>query len=155
MKETIDKESVVQDARAAFLRFMTSRGLNVTSQRQAIANIFFGLSGHHSLEELYHEISRRDPSIGQTTVYRTLKLLCEAGLAGEIHFGDGMTRYEPMQPEGHHDHLICQKCGKTVELCDQRVEKIQRELAEQHGFTLLGHVHNLYGLCEACRGKKQ
>ncbi len=142
------------NASDAFLRFMASRGLNVTSQRQAIAEIFFSLTGHHSLEEIYQQIFRRDPSIGQTTVYRTLKLLCEAGLASELHFGDGMARYEPARPDGHHDHLICQKCGKTVEICDERIEKIQKELAERYGFSLLGHVHNLYGLCDACRGGK-
>ena len=136
---------------ADFLDFMSRKGLNTTSQRRVIAEAFFELPGHHSLEEFYQYILGRDPGIGQTTVYRTLKLLCDAGLATEIHFSDGITRYEVARPDSHHDHIVCLSCGKIVEICDQRIEKLQRELAEKHGFSLNGHVHNLYGLCADCR----
>ncbi|MBO5490695.1 Fur family transcriptional regulator [uncultured Desulfovibrio sp.] len=136
-----------------FLEFMNRKGLNTTSQRRTIAEAFFELPGHHSLEEFYQHILQRDPGIGQTTVYRTLKLLCDAGLAMEIHFTDGITRYEIAKPDSHHDHLVCLECGKIVEICDGRIEKIQRELAENHGFRLRGHVHNLYGICAECRQK--
>ena len=136
---------------ADFLDFMSRKGLNTTSQRRVIAVAFFELPGHHSLEEFYQYILGRDPGIGQTTVYRTLKLLCDAGLATEIHFSDGITRYEVARPDSHHDHIVCLSCGKIVEICDQRIEKLQRELAEKHGFSLNGHVHNLYGLCADCR----
>lgn len=135
----------------AFLEFMSREGLNTTSQRRAIAEAFFDLPGHHSLEEFYQHILQRDPGIGQTTVYRTLKLLCDAGLATMTHFSGGITRYEVARPDSHHDHLVCLHCGKVVEICEPRIEKLQRELAEKHGFCLSGHVHNLYGLCEACR----
>ena len=83
---------------ADFLDFMSRKGLNTTSQRRVIAEAFFELPGHHSLEEFYQYILGRDPGIGQTTVYRTLKLLCDAGLAMEIHFSDGITRYEVARP---------------------------------------------------------
>ena len=136
---------------ADFLEFMNRKGLNTTSQRRIIAEAFFELPGHHSLEEFYQHILQRDPGIGQTTVYRTLKLLCDAGMAMEIHFSDGITRYEVARPDSHHDHLVCLQCGKIVEICDPRIEKLQRELAEKYGVKLRGHVHNLYGLCEACR----
>ena len=136
---------------ADFLDFMSRKGLNTTSQRRVIAEAFFELPGHHSLEEFYQYILGRDPGIGQTTVYRTLKLLCDAGLATEIHFSDGITRYEVARPDSHHDHIVCLSCGKIVEIRDQRIEKLQRELAEKHGFSLNGHVHNLYGLCADCR----
>lgn len=138
---------------ADFLEFMNRKGLNTTSQRRVIAEAFFELPGHHSLEEFYQHILRRDPGIGQTTVYRTLKLLCEAGLGMEIHFSDGITRYEVARPDSHHDHLVCLQCGKIVEIYDPRIEKLQRELAEKHGFSLCGHVHNLYGLCADCRAQ--
>ena len=136
---------------ADFLDFMSRKGLNTTSQRRVIAEAFFELPGHHSLEEFYQYILGRDLGIGQTTVYRTLKLLCDAGLATEIHFSDGITRDEVARPDSHHDHIVCLSCGKIVEICDQRIEKLQRELAEKHGFSLNGHVHNLYGLCADCR----
>ena len=136
---------------ADFLEFMSRKGLNTTSQRRVIAEAFFELPGHHTLEEFYQHILRRDPGIGQTTVYRTLTLLCDAGLAMEIHFSDGITRYEVARPNSHHDHIVCLSCGKIVEICDPRIEKLQHELAEKHGFSLNGHVHNLYGLCADCR----
>ncbi len=136
-----------------FLAFMSRKGMNTTSQRRTIAEVFLDLPGHHSLEEFYQYILKRDSGIGQTTVYRTLKLLCDAGLATEIHFTDGITRYEIAKPDSHHDHLVCLECGKIVEICDARIEMIQRELAETYGFRLRGHVHNLYGICADCRAK--
>ncbi len=136
-----------------FLNFMKRNGMNSTAQRRTIADLFFKLPGHHSLEEFYQIVSREDPSIGQTTVYRTLKLLCEAGFATEIHLTDDICRYEVADPTKHHDHLICTNCGKVLELCDPRIEKWQKDIAEEHGFVLNGHVHNLYGVCGECREK--
>ncbi len=108
----------------AFLEFMSRKGLNTTAQRRIIADAFFELPGHHSLEEFYQHVQKLDPRIGQTTVYRTLKLLCDAGMATEIHFSDGITRYEVAAPDSHHDHIVCQSCGKIVEIYDPRIEKL-------------------------------
>lgn len=134
-----------------FLAFMNHKGLNTTAQRKAIAEAFFGFPGHHSLEEFYRHLALIDPSIGQTTVYRTLKLLCDAGLATEIQFSDNITRFEVAQPKKHHDHLICLSCGKVIEIFDPEIEKLQKKLARQQGFILKGHSHNLYGLCADCQ----
>ena len=138
-----------------FLAFMKRKGMNTTSQRRIIAETFFNLPGHHSLEEFYQIISQADPGIGQTTVYRTLKLLCEAGFATEIHFSDDITRYEVANHTSHHDHLICVECGDIVEIYDPVIEKWQKVIADYHGYTLTGHVHNLYGTCSKCRQKHE
>lgn len=140
-----------QESLADFLAFINRKGLNTTSQRKTIAEAFFEFPGHHSLEEFYNHIVEQDPGIGQTTVYRTLKLLCDAGLANEIQFSDNITRYEVARPNEHHDHMLCLKCGKIVEIQDARIENLQREIAALHGFALKGHSHNLYGLCEKCK----
>ena len=137
-----------------FLRYMADQGLNVTRQRLRIAEMFFSMEGHHTLDELYGVMRRSEPGLGQTTVYRTLKLLCEAGLALELQFGDGVARFEPVKAKAHHDHLICQKCGKTEEVHSEAIEVLQRELADSHGYQLLGHAHYLYGLCPECRGRQ-
>lgn len=134
-----------------FLRYMADQGLNVTRQRLRIAEMFFSMPGHHTLDELYSVMRRSEPGLGQTTVYRTLKLLCEAGLALELQFGDGVARFEPVKVKAHHDHLICQKCGKTEEFRSEAIEVLQRELADSRGYQLLGHAHYLYGLCPECR----
>lgn len=134
-----------------FVNFMARNGLSNTTQRRAIAQAFFTFPGHHSIDEFYQHVSALDPSIGQTTVYRTLKLLCAAGLASEIQFKDNLARYEVAKPRAHHDHLICLKCGKIVEIYDPRIEALQAEIAQGHNFSLEGHSHNLYGLCQSCR----
>ena len=137
-----------------FLDFMNRHGLNITAQRRVIARAFFEYPGHHTLEEFYQHVQKLDKSIGQTTVYRTLKLLCDARLAMEIHFTDGVTRYEIMTAGSHHDHIMCVSCGKIIEIYDQRIEKLQKQIAQKNNFPLLGHYHVMYGLCEDCRKEK-
>lgn len=141
-----------RDLVADFLAFITSRGMSITPQRRAIAEAFFSYPGHHTSEEFYHHVAAMDASIGQTTVYRTLKLLCAAGLASEIQFSDNVARYEVADTHSHHDHLVCLGCGRVVEVYDPRIESIQGELARTHGFSLQGHTHNLYGYCPQCQG---
>ncbi len=136
-----------------FLMLMNQRGLNTTKQRINIAKIFFTMKGHHSLEDIYQKVSQKVPSIGQTTVYRTIKLLCEVGLAEELQVGDGFARYEPVTTKQHHDHLICKQCGKTVEFSSPEIEKWQNDLATEHEFKLLEHHHILIGLCADCEKK--
>lgn len=134
-----------------FIAFMARNGLSNTSQRRAIAQAFFSFPGHHTIDEFYQHVSSLDPGIGQTTVYRTLKLLCAAGLASEIQFSDNVARYEVARPKAHHDHLICLKCGRIIEIYDPRIEDLQNEIAQEHGFKLSGHSHNLYGDCPICQ----
>lgn len=138
-----------------FLMLMNQRGLNTTQQRVHIARIFFTMKGHHSLEEIYQKIHAKIPSIGQTTVYRTVKLLVEVGLAEELQVGDGFARYEVTTQKQHHDHLVCKECGKTVEFNLPEVEKIQNDLAKLHGFILSDHHHILRGVCGNCTKLKQ
>lgn len=134
-----------------FLDFMNKHKMNTTAQRRRIAEAFFNLPGHHTLEEFYQHIQKLDPSIGQTTVYRTLKLLVAAGLASEIHLTDSVAHYEVVSEGAHHDHLMCVNCNKIEEIYDPEIEKMQRSIAEAHDFTLLAHYHVLYGMCRACR----
>lgn len=140
----------MQDSLESFLRFMSRKGLNTTTQRKAIAEAFFTYPGHHSLEEFYRHVNSFDSSIGQSTVYRTLKLLCEAGLATETQFSDNITRFEVAFPHRHHDHMVCLKCGRIIEITDPEIEKLQLALAKKNGFVLTGHSHTLYGYCGNC-----
>ena len=149
-----DAETNALPSVRAFLDFMSRKGLNTTAQRKVIAEAFFDFPGHHSLEEFYLHVQKKDPSIGQTTVYRTLKLLCDAGLATEIHFSDGIARYEVAHPDSHHDHMVCLSCGRIVEICDERIETLQKDIASAHGFVLSGHIHTLYGICPECRAHR-
>jgi Fur family ferric uptake transcriptional regulator len=138
---------------ARFKDYLRQQGLKSTEQRDAIAHAFFATQRHVSVEELYLEVKRRHPRIGYATVYRMLKLLTECGLAAERHFRDGEARYESAAKR-HHDHLICERCGKIVEFEEEQIEALQRDVARRSGFHLTGHKMELYGLCPACQSRK-
>lgn len=119
----------------------------MTTQRTVIAEVFFHGGKHLSLNEIHALARKRKPSIGYATVYRTMRLLVEGGLAEEHRFGENQTRYEPDLEGEHHDHLICVECGVIVEFEDEAVESRQEVIAKQHGFTVVNHRHEVYVKC--------
>ncbi|HEX5060149.1 MAG TPA: transcriptional repressor [Kofleriaceae bacterium] len=128
------------------------RRLNVTAQREAIVEMFLRTRDHVSIDELLTKVRKRQPRVGYATVYRTLKLLVDSGLAVERQFGDGQARYEVVGD--HHDHLICVKCGLILEFEDDEIERLQDRIASRlGGFTVLRHRHELYGLCPKAAGE--
>lgn len=145
-----------QDPNEALRAYMAERGLKSTRQRDLIARVFFRSRGHLNVDELLARVRRQDPKVSQATVYRTLKLLKESGLAEERHFGDGQARFEPADDRSeHHDHLICTRCGRIVEFVNADIEALQAEEARRHGFTVENHKMELYGVCEACRAAEE
>ncbi|OIQ51392.1 Ferric uptake regulation protein [Pseudodesulfovibrio hydrargyri] len=136
-----------------FAEYLANENLKMTPQRRVILDTLLRKNDHLSSEELYALVKKRDASIGQATVYRTLKLLSDAGLVEPLDFADGVTRYEPCYGKDHHDHLICEQCGKNIEIMDEVIERRQEQLAKEHGFTLIRHKMYLYGLCPDCRKK--
>jgi Fur family ferric uptake transcriptional regulator len=141
----------MQDPMHIFAEYIADNGLKNTPQRRLIVDVFFKAGKHLSTEELYNVIREKDNTVGQATVYRTLKLLCDAGLAKELNFGETTARYEPIEDDSHHDHLICTVCGKNQEVMDTEIERLQDELARRYGFTLTAHRMILYGVCSECR----
>ena len=137
------------DKLARFHEFIKTRGLKSTRQRDDIANWFFGVKGHLSADQIYREIQVVSPGIGFSTVYRTMKLLCESGLVSERHFRDGEALYETVAE--HHDHCICTSCGKIIEFENEKIELLQEQVARQFGFRLVTHKMELYGICAECR----
>jgi Fur family ferric uptake transcriptional regulator len=134
-----------------FLQHILKRGLKRTSQRDLILDMFLRTEEHLSSEDLYRLVQKVDPSIGQTTVYRTLKLLTEAGLAREVRFGDGRTHYEHNYKHQHHDHMICSECGRIIEFFSAELEAIQDAMAAKHRFQVTQHLLRIIGVCAECR----
>ena len=130
---------------------MAKKGLRSTDQRRLIVDTFFRAPNHISIEELLAQVREKEPKVGYATVYRTLKLLTECGVAHERRFGDGLTRYELADDTSHHDHLICLECGDIVEFEEPRIENLQEETAKRLGFQFTGHKMELYGVCRDCR----
>ena len=135
-----------------FQNFASSKGLKSTRQRDMILDCFLSCDQHLSTEELYLKLKESMPGIGFATVYRTLKLFAESGIAREIQFGDGQTRYEHLHAGEHHDHLVCTRCGAIMEFENETIEKLQAEVARNHGFTIMNHKLELYGICAKCKG---
>jgi len=116
----------------------------MTGQRRTIARVLSEASDHPDAEELHARASRLDPRISIATVYRTVKLLEEAGLLEKRDFGDGRARFEDSQ-RAHHDHLIDMDTGRVIEFCDPEIEALQERIARRLGYRLLGHRLELYG----------
>ncbi len=132
-------------------RYMAERGLKSTRQRTLIVELFFDMHGHFSVEEVWARVRQDDPRVSVATVYRTMKLLSDSGLAHANNFGDGQTRYEAAVGREHHDHLICTRCATIIEFENDQIERMQDGVARRHGFKVTSHKMELYGLCKACQ----
>jgi Fur family ferric uptake transcriptional regulator len=138
------------DRIAVFNDYIRRKGLKNTSQRMTILETFLGVKDHYSTEDLYLKLRKEHPKIGYATVHRTLKLFSESGIAIELNFGDGQTRFEPFTVDQHHDHLVCTNCGLIIEFSEPQIEKLQEQVAAQYNFKIARHRHELYGLCSDC-----
>ncbi len=146
----IFNEAAMSKIAEGWSRFLAEKGLKNTRQREAVAEVFFSTSGHISAEDLYRKVSRDHPGVGLTTVYRTLRLLTEAGLAKERRFVEPQGVYEKEDNDRHHDHLICTRCGNIIEFKEPTIESMQEAVARRYGFVVTDHKMELYGLCRSC-----
>ena len=143
----------MEKTKQIFRTFINNKNLRYTVQRDILIEELYINGGHLTPDEFSEIIKNRHPEIGKATVYRTLKLLEEAKLISKIEFGDGRIRYEICTDKEHHDHLICEKCKKSVEVIDPKIESLQKRLAQKHGFELTGHRLYLFGICKNCQKK--
>ncbi len=134
-----------------FRKYLEARRLKQTPHRLFILESFIANEGHRSVEDIYNDVRKLDPRVGYTTIYRTMKLLTDAGLAREVDLGDGMTRYEHLYNHKHHDHMICTVCGKSIEFFNAEIERAQDAASEKLGFHVHDHRLQIYGLCRTCR----
>ncbi len=141
-----------KDSKDHWRAYLQRKGLKTTQQREAIVDAFLRSSGHVALEDLLASARRQHPRVGLATVYRTVKLLEEAGIAAARHFGPGQTLYEIAGGRAHHDHLICDHCGFIIEFESDEIEQLQDAAAQRLGFRVLRHRHELFGICDKTRG---
>lgn len=135
------------------LEHLQRAGLRRTAQRDLILEMFLRNEEHLTSEDLYRLVQRQDPTVGHTTVYRTLKLLTDAGLAREARFGDNRTYYEHHYNHQHHDHMICTGCGKVIEFYSAEIESLQDQMADNFGFRPTHHSLRLWGVCSGCQNE--
>ena len=132
MSETIEKKCI-------------TKGVKLTDQRKVIAKIMSESDDHPNVDELYKRVSKIDSKISIATIYRTVKLFEEVGILAKHDFKGGKARYEELS-EGHHDHLIDIKTGEIIEFVDDEIEKLQKKVADRHGYALVDHKLELYGI---------
>jgi Fur family ferric uptake transcriptional regulator len=126
-------------------------GLKVTLPRVKILNVLENNAQRHlSAEDVYKELLSTGEEIGLATVYRVLTQFEGAGLVCRHHFEGGQSVFE-LNRGGHHDHLVCIKCGAVVEFVEEVIEERQRAIAQRHGFTIEDHSLVIYGLCPECQ----
>ena len=139
-----------QPEKAVFLRFLKSRGLKVTRQREAVVNEIFSDSGHFEAEELVHRLRGNRTRVSRATIYRTLELLRECQLVEKLDLGQSGSFYEYVNPGEHHDHLICLQCDSVIEFHNEKLERTQAEICRNFGFQETHHSLRIFGLCSKC-----
>ncbi|MDD5566194.1 MAG: Fur family transcriptional regulator [Candidatus Omnitrophica bacterium] len=138
-------------------------GYRLTIGREAILDVLSKSEGHLSAEDIYMKVHPRYPSVGLTSIYRTLDVLSHLGLVYKLDFGDGRARYELAEgPKGshHHHHLVCTDCNRVIDYTDfiddevELLRQTEKGLGEKYKFKITNHVIQFYGLCERCGSRK-
>ena len=127
----------------------TSSPLRRTRQRAAVGEILAELAEFRTAQQIHDELRHKGDSIGLTTVYRTLQSLADQGEVDAIRTGDGETAYRRCST-GHHHHLVCRSCGRTVEVSGPAVETWAGAVAREHGFRDVSHDLEIFGTCADC-----
>jgi Fur family ferric uptake transcriptional regulator len=143
------KSAFGKEEKAVFAEFIRKGRLKRSEQRDVILDTFLRSERHLSVDDLLRLVQKKRPDIGRTTVYRTLKLLREAGLASQLDV-QGQARFEHEYNRQHHDHFICDACGEIIEFSSPQIEQLQDDIAAGLGFVIEGHRHQIYGLCRRC-----
>ncbi len=138
-----------------FSDYLKTKDLKLTSQRKEILEAFLNTERHVTTEELYNIVKKKTSNIGHATVFRTLKLMSEAGLARTVNLGSKVARFEHKLGHEHHDHLVCIKCGRCIEAVDPEIEKLQKRLTSKFSFTPTSHKMEIFGICKNCRRKSK
>ncbi|MFE5479214.1 Fur family transcriptional regulator [Nocardia sp. NPDC056541] len=124
-------------------------GVRSTRQRSAISALLDNIDEFRSAQELHDELRKRGEGIGLTTVYRTLQSLADAGMVDVLRTDTGESVYRQCS-SGHHHHLVCRQCGRTVEVEGPTVEAWAETIASEHGFTEVSHTLEIFGTCREC-----
>lgn len=146
------RSGYVERVRGVFSDELARRGQRLTSQRARILDHLLAADRHVGFDEIYAAL--KSSGVGRATVFRTMKVLQDAGLVSRVNGPDGAARFEVELERPHHDHLICTVCGSIEEVRWPDLEKIQHRVCHQAGFEPLWHRHEIFGRCRTCRGKK-
>ncbi len=135
---------------STFRESLTAMGLKFTRERRLILDEVFRNHGHFEADDIVFGLRHRGHRVSRASVYRALPLLVRSGLLREVHSSEKHSHYEHVFGHGHHDHLICTECGRTIEFYSPAIERLQAEICNEHGFLAAGHSLEITGVCDAC-----
>jgi len=145
----------VRSAKTVFKQYLKEKGMLPSKQREQVLEAFMKARSHLAIDDLYNAVRKKNPRIGLATVYRTMRVICKAGLAREVDFGDGLRRFEHKYRRQHHHHLVCIKCGRVIEVASGEIENLQKKLAKQHNFAPTKDTMKIFGICSKCKHSKK
>jgi len=137
-----------------FARFLAERGLRLTPQRRLVLARAFADRGHFDAERLYDSLCREGCAVSRATVYRTLALLVQSNLVGEMPL-EGRAGFEQAVGQRHHDHLICLGCGRIMEFHEPAIERLQEAVCRRNQFAASSHSLQIRGLCVKCAAQRR
>lgn len=149
--QPVTSRQMVREAQEVLRLHLKRVGLKQTEQRNTILRTFLETREHLSTEELYRLVQKKDARIGMTTVYRTLKLFADCGLASEVEFHDGKARFEHQYNRRNHHHMVCTKCGSSVEFFSPEIGALEHQISRRYAYQATRHTFQIYGLCAACQ----
>lgn len=130
---------------------LQSEGLRFTKQRESVWEEILSTDDHRDADEIYMAIRKKGTAVSRATVYRTIDVLVKNNMVRKLDVGIGPSKFEHKMDALHHDHIICIQCGRIEEFMVDRIEELQDQVAEEYGFKLVRHIHQLFGLCKDCR----
>jgi len=138
-----------------FKSFLKNNNSLWSSEREQITRYVLSHSDHFSADDLYLLLKQEEYAVSRATVYRTLDLLVKSELVVKTQLESGAYLYEHAKDSAHHDHLICNKCGKIIEFHSDGIESLQEQIVKKNKFHMTGHSLRIYGICKECRGKEK
>ena len=144
------RDDVRSKVRAPAMSETTLPRARATRQRAAVSALLDNVDDFRTAQQLHDLLRSRGEGVGLTTVYRALQSLADAGEVDVLRTGGGETAYRRCRSTGHHHHLVCRTCGRTVEVAGPAVERWADRVAAEHGFTDVSHTIEVFGTCASC-----
>jgi Fur family ferric uptake transcriptional regulator len=143
------------DVRAAFSGYLRANGLSYTSQRKIVLDEVLRGPTHFDVEDLVAQVRRKKAGVSRATVYRTVNHLARARMVRKMDFDESHAHFEVVSKGNHHEHLVCERCGRIVEFADSKLEQRIRRMADENGMVMTKHLVQIIGVCKECRFKEK